>query len=224
MSVDIIIPSWVFDDQSRQAAEECLANLRATTDPDSVYITLTHSGELPINANLADSVSVMDPPQGWAAAVNHALLTTRHPWIVVGSTDIRLPAGWLPGLLEAAADGVTIVSPIDTKRGVRRHWDATERGSFWGGMFLFHRPILAKVGLLDGYGFRHMADMDWAIRAQMAGYRTVRAEKVHAEHVQPHRTMTVREGDPLNAVVRDAFVRKYGTTHLGAWERGERAA
>lgn len=221
MTTDIIIPSWVFDEDSRALAEGCLENLRGTTHHADVRITLSHSGDLPDNANQADQIIRMDPPQGWAAACNAAFLATESAWIVVGSADIRLSRGWLEEMhLVARARPDTIVSPIDVKRGERRQWDATERGSFWGGFYLFHRSVLAVVGLLDGYGFRHMADMDWGIRAQMAGLRTVRAENVHAEHISPHRSMVKREGDPMNAVVRAKFVERYGTTHLGAWERG----
>lgn len=216
--IDIIVPTWVFDDESKALVEGCLDNLRETTAGEAVHLVLSHSGPLPDNVELADEVFRMDPPQGWAAALNHAFLLTVSPWIAVGSSDIRMPAGWLPGMLERA-DPTTIVSPIDVKKGQRRTWDATERGSFWGGFYLFHRQALADVGLLDGYGFRHMADMDWGIRALEAGYRTVRAENVHAAHVSPHHAMKQREADPINALIRGRFVQRHGATHLGAWER-----
>jgi GT2 family glycosyltransferase len=216
VSVDIIIPSWSFDDASRELAEGCIDNMRETA-PNATLV-LSHSGDLPANADKADRVLRMDPPQGWATACNVAFLVTDNPWIVVGSVDIRMEPGWLEGMLELA-DERTIVSPIDVKKGRRRHWDATERGSFWGGWYLFHRSALETVGVLDGFHFRQTADMDWGIRAKVAGYRTVRAESVHASHIAPHHTMEKRAKHPMNSYARTAFRSKWKAIHLGAWER-----
>lgn len=216
--IDVIIPSWVFDEESWELLKGCIQNLRTTTERHELTLTVSHSGPRPEGLDV-DRLIVMNPPQGWAAACNAAFLATEAEWIVVGSTDIRVDVGWLGRLRKHATDERTIVSPIDVKKGRRREWDATERGSFWGGFYLFHRSALEEVGLLDGYRFRHMADMDWGIRAQMAGYRTVRALDVEAQHISPHHATVVREGDPMNALVRKDFIASHGATHLGAWER-----
>lgn len=221
MSTDVIIPSWVFDDESMQLVEECIDNIREVTGTVHDYrLILTHTGPLPKNADQADMVITMEPVQGWAASLNHAFMVTDGEFIVAGSTDIRVRPGWLEEMLRLGADGNTVVSPIDVKKGERRVWDATERGSFWGGWYLFPRTALERVGLLDGYAFRHMADMDWGLRAKQSGLQTVRALKVKAKHIRPHHTLKRRAGDPMNAIVRERFIKKWGTTHLGAWERG----
>jgi len=219
MSTDIIIPSWAFDGASLRMTEDCIDNILETTAAGERRLVLSHSGPLPRNSGRADLVIRADPPQGWAFAVNHALLATEAggAHVVVGSIDVRVPGGWLPALLEAAGnDG--IASPLDYKAdGVtRRRWDATMRGSFWGAWYLFPRAILPMVGLLDGHRMRRMADMDWAIRARKAGYRTTRAG-VRARHIAPHHVLRAHP-DPHDAIVRAAFVGRHGADRLGSWE------
>lgn len=217
MKTSIVIPAWCWDEPTRLMAAEGMKNIRDTTDGDYELIVIyagVDPGSIPDDV---DEFNRIDPPQGWAAASNIGLIAAYGDHLVVGSTDIRMPPGWLPTLLEAAGtDG--IASPLDYKAdGVtRRTWDATMRGSFWGGWFLFPRRILDAIGYLDGYQMRRMADMDWAIRARQAGFRTVRAD-VRARHIAPHHTNNAHP-DPHDEVVRSAFNTRHGADRFGSWE------
>lgn len=90
------------------------------------------------------------------------------------------------------------------------------RGSFWGAWFCFPRRILDTVGFFDGYTMRRLADMDWAVRARKAGFRTVRVD-VRAQHVAPHHTKKAHP-DPHDTVVRAAFRERHGFDRFGSWE------
>lgn len=212
----MVIPAWCWDEATLELLRGCVANVRATA-PDAELVVV-YAG-VPTPWSLEEEVDQwvrIDPPQGWAAAANIGLLHSSGDYLVVGSVDIRLPEGWLEALRDAAGESA-VASPIDVKRGVRRVWDATMRGSFWGGWFLFHRSILHEVGYFDGYAMRRLADMDWAIRARELGYATVRVESVGAEHVAPHHTLQAHP-DPHDDIVRRAFLERHGHDRFGSYE------
>lgn len=217
MTTSLIMPSWAFDEQTVQMTEDALENVRRTTG--RLEVIAVHSG-LKANLHKADRVIRIDPPQGWAASVNMGLLRARGDLLCVGSIDVYMPKNWLPAMVPYAKLG--IVSPLDIKDGKRRVWDATERGSFWGAWFMFPRTVLAKIGYLDGYAMRRMADMDWAIRARKAGISTTRCE-VEAKHIAPHHSDKAHP-DPLHDLVKVAFRERHGCDYFGQWERMEIAA
>lgn len=224
MKASIIVPAWCWDDATVALLDGAISNIRSTTHPDAYEIIVAYAG-IPAGeevARRADAVIVMNPPQGWAFASNLGLLHARGQYLVVGSIDVRLPDGWLPALIDAAGtDG--IASPLDYKKGgvTRRRWDRESRGSFWGALFLFPRSILADVGYFDGYAMRRYADMDWAIRARKAGYRTTRAD-VRAQHVAPHHALKAHP-DPHDGIVYAEFKKRHeGHARLGTWELSKR--
>lgn len=221
MSLSVVIPAWCWDAETLAMAEGALVNVAATSDAERVMV---YAGVEPSRKvrRLADKLVVINPPQGWAAATNIGLLYPETDYVAVGSVDIRLPAGWAETMIAAAGDD-TVVSPRDYKGAVRRSWDKHERGSFWGAFFLFPRRVLEEVGYLDGYAMRRYADMDWAIRARKAGFKTARAD-VRAQHVAPHHTMK-RHPDPHDAEVVKAFKRRHeGHERFGTWERDRASA
>lgn len=218
MTTSIVMPVWAFNPHARDLARGVAVNIRETT-PEPHELVMVYAGEDPQDIpGMCDRFIAINPPQGWAAASNIGLLHATGEYLVVGSSDIRVPAGWLPALIEAAGDDA-IASPLDYKRDgkTRRHWDQTMRGSFWGGWFLFPRRILDTIGYLDGYTMRRLADMDWAVRARKAGFRTVRAD-VKARHIEPHHTNNAHP-DPHDNLVRDAFAARHeGADRFGSWE------
>jgi len=164
VSVSVVIPAWCWDDETVELLDGAITNIRKTSNAE-VVVVYAGTEEGAWVARRADQRVVINPPQGWAAASNMGLLRAKGDFLAVSSVDVRLPEGWAPDLADAArTDG--IASPLDFKGKTQRTWDRTERGSFWGAFFLFHRTLLEKVGYLDGYRMRRMADMDWAIRAR----------------------------------------------------------
>lgn len=217
MTTAIIIPAWCWDEHTLQMAIDGVDNIRSTAGSRFEYeVIMVYAGIDPgiILPPKLDHFQRMDPPQGWAVASNIGMLLSGCDHYVIGSTDIRVPDGWLPKMLECAKDDA-IVSPLDFKKGKRREWDATMRGSFWGGWFLFHGSIINRIGYLDPTMHR-LADMDWALRARKAGIPTVRVA-VEAEHILPHHTQQAHP-NPFDSIVRKMFVERHGVERFGEWE------
>jgi GT2 family glycosyltransferase len=135
---------------------------------------------------------------GFAAAVNAGLSRVRSEYVAIVNTDVELDPGWLDALVDTldhhpeagSATGKTLVysrrEVLDGAGNLMR-WsgDATRRGygeldrgqfdqpgeviSACAGYALFRRSAFELVGPFDEQLIAYYEDVDWGLRAQLAG-------------------------------------------------------
>jgi len=138
---------------------------------------------------------------GFAKAVNEGIKKTDSPYIVLLNNDTQVKKDWLLNLvlavdnhpecasiaskmlsfgqesvIDGAGDKINIVGqPHPIGRGEK---DAKiyNLGKYvlgaTGGASLFKRKVLEKVGLFDEDFFFYFEDVDWALRAQLLGFKS----------------------------------------------------
>jgi GT2 family glycosyltransferase len=159
-----------------------------------------------------DRVTVVrnDRNRGFPAGVNQGLALARGERVVLLNNDTLLPEGWLRRLSRALADdpGAGLVGPITnygsmwqavpelgelygprTLDAFARRWErahALERRTvpgLVGFCVLIDRTVIDAVGGLDEqFGIGTYEDMDYCVRARLAGFRCVVAVDAFVHH------------------------------------------
>lgn len=136
---------------------------------------------------------------GFAAAVNQAIAKSKSKYIVLLNNDTKVEIDWLLNLansakkhpqaasvaskiisfdgkkIESAGDKINIVGQAHpVGRGEPKEKFAKGGYIFGatGGASLFRRDVFVKNGLFDEDFFFYFEDVDWALRAQLAGFKS----------------------------------------------------
>jgi len=150
--------------------------------------------------------------RGFAAAVNHGITSTSSDYVALINNDVELDSNWLPAVVAALDDepGAASVASklIDWGRRnvldgagdmvgwdgycVRRGKGERDRGQYDGSRSvlsacaaaaLYRRRALDEVGAFDERFFAYIEDVDWGMRAQLAGWDCVYEPTAVAYHV-----------------------------------------
>lgn len=137
---------------------------------------------------------------GFAKAVNQAIGQTKNPYVVLLNNDTKVDGGWLSALVKSA-DNHPDCGSVTSKMLVLGKKDALdgagdkinivgqahaigkgEKASGYnhgqyvlgatGGASLFKRQAIESVGLFDEDFFFYFEDVDWALRAQLLGFKS----------------------------------------------------
>lgn len=126
--------------------------------------------------------------------------------------DDQLPVHNLPTPLSCGRDVKSLFR--FAAEIARRHADGVALDSFLtGDAFLVRRPLLDKIGTIDTSLFGYFADIDFGVRARIAGFKQVTALGAFAYHSQD---ANFRYLDP--AAHEAKRERRVGRVH-GAWGR-----
>ena len=150
--------------------------------------------------------------RGFAAAVNHGITSTSSDYVALINNDVELDSNWLPAVVAALDEepGAASVASklIDWGRRnvldgagdmvgwdgycVRRGKGERDRGQYDGSRSvlsacaaaaLYRRRALDEVGAFDERFFAYIEDVDWGMRAQLAGWDCVYEPTAVAYHV-----------------------------------------
>ncbi len=150
--------------------------------------------------------------RGFAVTVNRGLSATDSEYVAILNTDVELEPDWLELLVAtldrypraAAATGKTLASHDRSRldgAGDQLRWSggATRRGhgaldrgqydqpeeviSACAGFALYRRSAFDVVGLFDEGLIAYYEDVDWGLRAQLAGYSCRYEPRAVAYHV-----------------------------------------
>ncbi len=216
MSVAAVVPHW----NRRDLLDELLPSLRAQMVPfDEVIVVDNGStdGSVESAERAGARVVALGKNLGFAAAVNRGIEAARADWIAILNNDVTLDAAWLANLL-AASGGNSFVTGKILRTGnpsiVDGTFDEISRGAcacrcgsgkpdsaVWNQArkirfasmtaALFRRDLFLEIGLLDERFGSYLEDVDFGLRAALAG----------------------RTG----AYVPDAIAYHRGSATLGAW-------
>jgi hypothetical protein len=136
---------------------------------------------------------------GFAAAVNRGIASTSSELIALVNNDVELDARWMEDMVAAAHrvpeagsfacrimdfDDRTLITTVGDCVGAAgrvfwRGWRERDVGQFsrmepvlsaCAGAALYRRQALVEVGPFDESFFAYLEDVDWGLRAQLAGY------------------------------------------------------
>lgn len=130
--------------------------------------------------------------EGICHSTNQQLLRAKGDYFAWVVTDIELPPNWLRDLVDnmEAIPKSGFVAIFTNGLSPAKHAQVTENekrifpGNDVFGTYLISRELLNKIGYLcedyDPYG---MADVDWNLRAHLAGYLNYYIECMDASHI-----------------------------------------
>ncbi|MGO9903936.1 MAG: glycosyltransferase family 2 protein [Solirubrobacteraceae bacterium] len=150
--------------------------------------------------------------RGFAATVNRGVRAATSEYVAIVNTDVELEPDWLELLVEtldrhpgaASATGKTLADP-DRERldgagnqlrwsggATRRGYGVLDRGQYnepgevisaCAGFALYRRSAFEVVGVFDEVLVAYYEDVDWGIRAQLAGFSCRYEPRAVAYHV-----------------------------------------
>ena len=164
-----------------------------------------------------------DHNQGFAPATNQGIRAGTTPFVALLNNDTEVSAGWLAALLSAmddpkvgtAASLMVFAGKPDIVQsagiGIDRAaiaWDrfgglpvttsiVQQPAAIFGpsgGAALYRRAMLDEIGLLDERYFAYLEDVEWAWRAQQAGWQCRYMPEAVVLH---HTSATAGEGSPF---------------------------
>lgn len=193
MTVSVVIPVYLLNQELMDTTYECLESLYGTTGVDEV-IVVDDGSPLKIDGTWFTVVE-REKNGGFAAAVNSGLSKASGDAIIVCNNDVTfIQPDWLKHVLDPLENGYGIVSLRTTDAD---GWDVEDRlednakfGSFWA----ITREALEAIGYLDErFGHGTFEDLDYWHRAQDA---KVKICKNHAGIVEHHGKKTFKVIDP----------------------------
>ncbi len=215
-------------------------------------------------------VLALEENHGFAGAVNRGIAASESEYVALLNNDVELEPGWLAATTtvlrrEASAGSVASKLLEWSRRNVldgagdlvgwdgycvRRGKGERDRGQYDGSPWvlsacaaaaLYRRRALQEVGLFDERFFAYIEDVDWGLRAQLAGWNCFYEHTAVAYHVggesssriagfelfQCHRNILLMMAKDFPAPALFAFVpwavaRRFGSL-LRAYLRGEGA-
>lgn len=194
MTVAAVVPHW----NRRDLLEELLPTICAQTVPfDEVIVVDNGStdGSAETASRAGARVVRFEKNLGFAAAVNRGIEAAGADWIAILNNDVTLDSAWLANLL-AASDGNSFVTGKILRYGdhsiIDGMFDEISRGAcayrcgfgnadseVWNQprrvrfapmtAALFRRELFREVGLLDERFGSYLEDVDFGLRAALAG-------------------------------------------------------
>lgn len=259
---DIIVITY----NAKEALGACLDSIRRCTRPDSYTLTVVDNRSTDGTPDYLKSLKGLDvitttANRGFSYAANIALRKTTGRYVALLDDDVAVSRGWLETLLSCAKHkkNVGIVGPKtvtpdgrifsadslirrmsgladgEIDRGQRDY--VKECDAIPGPCWLVRRSVVRDAGYFDEKFFPcHHEDLDYCLRARLAGYRIVYCGAATVVHRGLNRSMG-NEGRnaryferkwrktlprlPLKDSPRDAKLAEEG---LSSFERGDFAA
>lgn len=145
---------------------------------------------------------------GFAAAVNQGIRVSRGGWVLILNNDTAVTPGWLDSLLEAAqATSIGLAGPVtnfaspnqmapgaayEDRAGMLEFAAAVRRDNaravrpvvaISGVCLLVKREVIQQIGGFDPrFGLGYFEDVDFGLRARLAGYESVVVQGVYIHH------------------------------------------
>jgi GT2 family glycosyltransferase/SAM-dependent methyltransferase len=225
--VSVVVPSWngreLLDGVLRSLQAQTLAPLQViVVDNGSSDGTVEHLAE---RWPEVEVVALLENA-GFAAAVNRGVERARGEHVALVNNDVELDPGFLEAIAQglavhphagSAASKMLAFHARDTldAAGDRMWWTgvAMQRGqgerddgrydrcepvfSACAGAALYRHSALEAVGGFDEAFFAYLEDVDWGLRAQLAGYECVFVPTAVAYHVGSATTARAGARDPF---------------------------
>ncbi|MEO7142357.1 MAG: glycosyltransferase family 2 protein [Bryobacteraceae bacterium] len=235
MTVAAVVPHW----NRRNLLEELLSSIRAQTVPfDEVIVVDNGStdGSVECAEGWGARVVPLARNFGFAAAVNRGIEATRADWIAILNNDVRLDAEWLGNLLAGSGNASFATGKILRAGNIEvidGAFDEVSRGAcacrcgfgkpdsaVWNQprkirfasmtAALFRRDVFLEIGLLDESFGSYMEDVDFGLRAALAGRNGVYVPSAIAYH-RGSATLGVWNSETVRHISRNQVIlaRKY---------------
>jgi N-acetylglucosaminyl-diphospho-decaprenol L-rhamnosyltransferase len=233
VKVSIVIPLY----NQLTYTKTCLESLRRTTPPEVECILIDNASSDGTGEYLAQLTDVRvianADNRGCAGAWNQGVTAASGEWVIILNNDVILSAGWIEGLLAAAARwGLDIVTPAIREGEYNYDIDSyapeltgrmnavVRRGRANGVCFMVHRRVFEKIGVFDeNFRIGQYEDKDFFLRAAKAGFRlgTVGCSFLHHYGSVTQNSMkTARVFKPYAVENKAYFTRKW---KLSWWDR-----
>ena len=155
-SVSVIIPCLILPDKDAillRYTEHCLKSLREHTALDYELILVDNGSTIGCNylIDWADTYIRNKTNLGFAPAVNQGLKIARGEWLVVSNNDITFIHDWISNALDVWTPDTGIISSHlhGNDKEHKRNRIEVPWGHMMGALWMTHRSVVEKVGLLD---------------------------------------------------------------------------
>jgi len=195
MSVAAVVPHW----NRRDLLGELLSSMGAQTVPfDEVIVVDNGStdGSVDMASRAGARVVALEKNFGFAAAVNRGIEVATADWIAILNNDVTLDSGWLANLV-ATSGGNSFITGKILRTGnpsiIDGTFDEISRGAcscrcgsgkpdsqVWNQprkirfasmtAALFRRELFVEIGNLDERFGSYLEDVDFGLRAALAGH------------------------------------------------------
>jgi len=233
VKISIIVPLY----NQLAYTKGCLEGLRRTVQPDTEVILVDNAS----SDGTAEFLTTLTGVQvianrenrGCAGAWNQGVRAAAGEWLVILNNDVILSAGWLDGLLGAAARwGLDVLTPAiregeynyDIESYARELTGSMQnvlrRGKANGVCFMVNRRVFESVGYFDeNFRVGQYEDADFFLRARIAGFHlgTVGGSFLHHYgSVTQDALKKARDPKPYAIENKAYFIRKW---KLPWWRR-----
>jgi len=233
-SCDIIMPVWNEPDVTK----ECVESIIKHTHYPYRLVIIDNASDEPTRdylAGLKDSKDINlelirnEENLGFVKAVNQGIKFSDASYICIMNNDTIATDGWLDTMISAAENNkdVGLVNPTsntfshfpDDNESIDEY--AARLKSFKDEIQELHccrffctvikREVLDKLGPLDeAYNLGYFDDTDYCKKAQMLGYRPVRAKGAYVHHKENMSFRKLKENSALFKANEDIFLKRWG--------------
>lgn len=213
--VTIVMPSYCVDEEVYGITARALESLRGNTDwslADLIVVENPSVSMLGFGMDATTYVHIPAPNRGGTACINVGVRMSDSDYLVVTSTDVFVPPGWLEGMLRDFESiprcGVLQAGEATTPRGIT--YDV-----HWWACVLMKRALWDEVGFLDEHALPICSDQDFNIRVRKCGYQVARTGNVRVEHVN----MATRSKVPWPNfdLEQREMIRRWGYDEFESW-------
>ena len=155
-SVSVIIPCLILPHKENillDITRLCLYTLRSHTERDIELILIDNASPVCGDrlAEWADIYIKNTKNLGFAPAVNQGLKIARGEWLVVSNNDITFIHDWIGNALDVWTPDTGIISSHlhGNDKEHKRNRIEVPWGHMMGALWMTHRSVVEKVGLLD---------------------------------------------------------------------------
>ena len=241
---DLVLLSWNHLEQT----QPCLESLFETTQVPCRLFIVDNGSESDVRTFLrgvkprgAISEVILlqnERNEGFPRGMNRGITASTAPFVCLLNNDLQFTAGWLEEMIAVAREHPTVgvLNPTSNTfgnlppRGVpleayarqlrQAHGQFTEVGMCIGFCMLITRELITRIGGLTEEVERiFFEDEDYAMRAQLAGYRCVVAEASYVWHAEHQTVRKMPEREALFTKNQRWCNEKWGRRIRIAWPR-----
>jgi GT2 family glycosyltransferase len=217
MRVDIIVPSYVIDQEAGDHCARFLETLKQWTPRELYRLIIIDNGSrfrVEEMKESADEYIRKDYPLGYGRASNLGMAFSDAELMVVCNNDITFNGPWLEKLIEEyEKHGPGVLSPVDHPEEYDICHDAN-----WFSLFMLNRKTFIDVGYFDETLNYRFMDQDYSIRCKQKGYNVMRTGKVLVGHVN-EATWSKQGNGQEEREERQRMIDRYGVALFSEYAR-----
>lgn len=181
----IIVPCWIIDEELLNYTVTCIESLKKHC-PDNEIIIVDNASDLGVSYMKKEAHIYIrnDNNRGYGPAVNQGFDVATFNWLVACNNDVEFLDDWITAAKKAWRPSIGAISShlLDHDPERKVGIEEAPRGHMFGALWLTHRHVLDRVGVLDeAYKTGMFEDRDLWERINQSGFKFRKVG--HVNHV-----------------------------------------